>query len=682
MPTKVEKKIEELRHQINEHDYSYYVLAEPTVSDKQYDDLVKELEKLEAEHPELITPDSPTQRVGKDLTKDFKPITHKIPMLSLANTYNEDELYDFDRRVHEGLPDDEKIEYTVELKIDGASVSLHYIDGSLLTAATRGDGFIGEEITTNVKTIRAVPLKLKNYKDFKYDLKDIEVRGEIFMNVKDFLKLNKEREEKGEKLFANPRNSSAGTLKMQDPKIVAKRPLNIFVYTLVSPEQELESQNDNLQILNKLGFKINPETQLCKNIKEALEICHKMEEKRNDLDYEIDGAVIKVNSIRQQNILGNIAKSPRWAVAYKFKAKQAFTIVNKINWQVGRTGTLTPVAELEPVFLSGSTISRATLHNYDEILRKDIREHDKVIIEKGGDVIPKVVSVVLNERSKNSRKVKPPEKCPVCGTKLFKPEGEVAYYCENTQCPAQIKGRLAHFAARGAMDIEGLGEALINLFVDSNFLATYADIYDLKNKRDELIAIERLGEKSVDNLLNSIEISKSKPFSKVLFALGIRYVGSGAANKLAADFASIDELMNASEERITSVHEIGPSIAKSVINFFEKATNKKIIERLKKHGLNFSDSKDITARQKVKSNAIFTGRTFVLTGSLSKFTREEASEKIMLFGGKVTSSVSKNTDYVVAGESAGSKLEKAKSLNVKILNEVEFLKLFSEAEND
>ena len=682
MPTKVEKKIEELRHQISEHDYSYYVLAEPTVSDKQYDDLVKELEKLEAEHPELITPDSPTQRVGKDLTKDFKPITHKIPMLSLANTYNEDELYDFDRRVHEGLPDDEKIEYTVELKIDGASVSLHYIDGSLLTAATRGDGFIGEEITTNVKTIRAVPLKLKNYKDFKYDLKDIEVRGEIFMNVKDFLKLNKEREEKGEKLFANPRNSSAGTLKMQDPKIVAKRPLNIFVYTLVSPEQDLESQNDNLQILKKLGFKINPETQLCKNIKEALEICHKMEEKRNDLDYEIDGAVIKVNSIRQQNILGNIAKSPRWAVAYKFKAKQAFTIVNKINWQVGRTGTLTPVAELEPVFLSGSTISRATLHNYDEILRKDIREHDKVIIEKGGDVIPKVVSVVLNERSKNSRKVKPPEKCPVCGTKLFKPEGEVAYYCENTQCPAQIKGRLAHFAARGAMDIEGLGEALINLFVDSNFLATYADIYDLKNKRDELIAIERLGEKSVDNLLNSIEISKSKPFSKVLFALGIRYVGSGAANKLAADFASIDELMNASEERITSVHEIGPSIAKSVINFFEKATNKKIIERLKKHGLNFSDSKDITAQQKVKSNAIFTGRTFVLTGSLSKFTREEASEKIMLFGGKVTSSVSKNTDYVVAGESAGSKLEKAKSLNVKILNEVEFLKLFSEAEND
>ncbi len=480
MPSKVEKRIEELRHQINENDYNYYVLAEPTVSDKEYDELVKELEKLETENPELVTPDSPTQRVGKDLTKDFNPVTHKIPMLSLANTYNEDELFDFDRRVHEGLPEEEKIEYSVELKIDGASVSLHYVDGSLQTAATRGDGFIGEEITTNVKTIRAVPLKLKNYKDIKYDLKDIEVRGEIFMNIDDFLNLNKEREKKGEKLFANPRNSSAGTLKMQDPKIVAKRPFNIFVYTLVSPDQELESQIDNLQILKKLGFKVNPETKLCKNIKEALEICHKMEEKRNDLEYEIDGAVIKVNSIRQQNILGNIAKSPRWAVAYKFKAKQAFTKVNKITWQVGRTGTLTPVAELEPVFLSGSTISRATLHNYDEIMRKDIREGDKVVIEKGGDVIPKVVSVVLSERNKNSRKVKPPDKCPVCGTKLFKPEGEVAYYCENTQCPAQIKGRLAHFAARGAMDIEGLGEALINLFVDSKFLVTYADIFDLK----------------------------------------------------------------------------------------------------------------------------------------------------------------------------------------------------------
>ncbi len=677
MSSKFEKKIIELRRLINENDYKYYVLAEPAISDKQYDELVKELENLENENPQLITPDSPTQRVGKDLTKGFNPVEHKIPMLSLANTYNEEELFDFDRRVREALPDDEKVDYTVELKIDGASVSLHYIDGMLRTAATRGDGFVGEEITANVKTIRAVPLKLNDYKKFKYDLNDIEVRGEIFMNVNDFLNLNKEREEKGEKLFANPRNSSAGTLKMQDPKIVAKRPLNIFVYTLVSSGQELDSQIENLQLLKKLGFKINPETKLCGTIQEALDVCGKMEEKRKELEYEIDGAVIKVNSIKQQNILGSIAKSPRWAVAFKFKAKQAFTILNKISWQVGRTGTLTPVAELEPVFLSGSTISRATLHNYDEILRKDIREGDKVIIEKGGDVIPKVVSVVESERNKNSKKVQPPNKCPVCKSALFKPEGEVAYYCENTECPAQIKGRLAHFAARGAMDIEGLGEALINLFVDNNFLITYADIYDLKNRRDELIAIERLGEKSVDNILSSIEKSKSKPFSKVLFALGIRYVGSGAAQKLNEGFSSIDELIKADEEAITAIHEIGPSIAKSVINFFENDTNKKIIERLKKQGLNFSQT---NIQIKNKQNSEFADKTFVLTGTLSKFTRDEASEKIIALGGKVTSSVSKNTDFVLAGESAGSKLDKAKKLNVKILSEEEFLNLLGKAQ--
>ncbi|MEO8399595.1 MAG: NAD-dependent DNA ligase LigA, partial [Ignavibacteriaceae bacterium] len=406
MASKVEKRIDELKSKINEYDYNYYVLTEPSVSDKEYDDFVKELEKLEEENPALITADSPTQRVGKDLTKDFKPVAHKIPMLSLANTYSEEELFDFDRRVKEGLPKGEKIEYTVELKIDGASVSLHYVNASLQTADTRGDGFVGEEITTNVKTIRSVPLKLKNFDKLKYDLSDIEVRGEIFMNVENFINLNKEREKNGEKLFANPRNSSAGTLKMQDPKIVAKRPLNIFVYTLVRPDEELDTQYENLQILKKLGFRVNPETILCKDINEALEVCKKMEEKRNELEYEIDGAVIKLNSIKQQNILGSIAKSPRWAVAFKFKAKQAFTQIKKINWQVGRIGTLTPVAELEPVFLSGSTISRATLHNYDEIIRKDIREGDKVVIEKGGDVIPKVVSVVARERKKRTKKVK------------------------------------------------------------------------------------------------------------------------------------------------------------------------------------------------------------------------------------------------------------------------------------
>ncbi len=672
MPKEIQKQVEELREKIREHDYKYYVLAEPSIGDQEYDFLMKELERLERENPGLITPDSPTQRVGKDLTKDFKPVTHKVSMLSLANTYSEEELFDFDRRVREGLPDGEIIEYVVEPKIDGASVSLNYVNGYLKTAATRGDGTVGEEITANVKTIKSVPLKLKNYKSPEFELNDFEVRGEIFMKVADFHKLNEEREKAGDKLFANPRNSSAGTLKLQDPKLVAKRPLNIFVYFLISVEEEFNSQYDNLLMLKKLGFNVNPEFKLCKNINEVLKACRGLEQKRDSLEYEIDGAVIKVNSIRQQKILGSIAKSPRWAVAFKFKAKQAITKLNKITWQVSRTGTLTPVAELEPVLLSGSTISRATLHNFDEIKRKDIREGDSVVLEKGGDVIPKIVSVVLNERKKNSRPVKAPDKCPVCSSPLFKPEEEVAYYCENTECPAQIKGRLEHFASRGAMDIEGLGEALINLFVEKKLLNTYADIYELKNRRQELISIERLGEKSVDNLLASIEESKKQPFAKVLFAIGIRYVGAGAAKKLADHFQSIDKLISAGEEEISSIHEIGPSISRSVKKFFSEDENVKIIQRLKKYGIIF------TAQKKVVKENFFTNKSFVLTGTLAKFSREEAGEKIMLLGGKVSSSVSKKTDYVVAGENAGSKLNKAGSLGVKILSEEEFLKLLGD----
>jgi DNA ligase (NAD+) len=565
------------------------------------------------------------------------------------------------------------VEYVVEPKIDGASVSLHYINGVLHTAATRGDGTVGEEITVNVKTIRRVPLKIKKDKSVKYKLSDFEVRGEIFMKIKDFQKLNAQRERDGEKLFANPRNSSAGTLKMQDPKIVAKRPLDVFLYTLISTEEEFESQLESLQLMKNLGLQVNPEYKLCKNIGEALEACHKLEEKRDSLEYEIDGAVIKVNSVRQQKELGNIAKSPRWAVAYKFKAKQAFTKLNKITWQVGRTGTVTPVAELNPVFLSGSTISRATLHNFDEITRKDIREGDKVVIEKGGEVIPKVVAVVLSDRPKNSRPTKPPEKCPVCGTPLFKPEGEVAYYCENTECPAQVRGRIEHFAARGAMDIEGLGEALIELFVEKEILKTYADIYELKNKRDELIKIERLGAKSVDNLLNAIEESKKQPFAKVLFALGIRYVGTGAAKKLADSFDSIDDLICASEEKISDIHEIGPSISRSVVKFFSSKSNLKNVERLKKYGLNFQ------AAKREQKETFFTGKTFVITGSLSGFTREQAGDKIESLGGKITSSVSKKTDFVLAGESPGSKLDKAKGLGIGIMKEEEFVKHLNEA---
>ena len=679
MPSSVEKKIEALRQQVREHDYNYYVLNEITISDYEYDQLLKELERLEAENPELITPDSPTQRVAKDLTKEFKPVEHKIPMLSLANTYSEDELFDFDRRVNETLPENSKVEYIVEFKIDGASVSLRYIDGILRTAATRGDGTVGEEITSNVKTIKTIPLKLHKINSSKYKLNDIEVRGEIFMNVKDFLKLNKEREKVGERSFANPRNSAAGTLKMQDPKSVSKRPLNNFVYTLISENDTLSSHAENLEVLSKLGFKVNKNYRKCNSIKEVIDTCREFESMRNSLEYEIDGAVIKVNSIGQQNILGNIARSPRWAVAFKFKAKQTSTKINKITWQVGRTGTITPVAELEPVFLAGSTISRATLHNIDEIRRKDIREGDEVFIEKGGDVIPKVTAVILEKRKKGSKKVNPPRLCPECKTPIFNPPNEVAYYCENTECPAQIKGRLEHFASRGAMDIEGLGEALIDIFVNKGFLKAYTDIYDLKEKKDELIAVERLGKKSVENLLEAIEESKNKPFDKVLFAIGIRYVGTGVAGKLAGSLRSIDKIEKASEEELLEIEDIGPSIAKSVKQFFSSKTNLDLVEKLKKAGLNFSFKE--TKSEVIKDN-FFTGKTFVLTGTLSSFTREEASEKIAQFGGKVTGSVSKSTNYVVAGEKAGSKETKARDLGVEILNEDDFLKRLQEAERD
>ncbi|MGE5458500.1 MAG: NAD-dependent DNA ligase LigA, partial [Methanococcaceae archaeon] len=547
MSSTAQNRMEELIELIREHDYRYFVLADPIISDFEYDMLIKELEQLEKQFPELVSPDSPTQRIGRDLTKEFRPVEHMVPMLSLANTYNPQELIDFDRRVREALPAGLKPEYVVEVKIDGVSVSLKYHNGNLVTAATRGDGMVGEEITNNVKTIRSVPLKLKKIAPKQSSLENIEVRGEIFIELDSFLKLNAEREKNGEKLFANPRNFTAGTIKLQDPQIVAKRPLDIFTYYLLNPGQELETHFENLELLKQLGFKVNKEYKLCNDINEVLAHCMFLEEKRDTLPYEIDGAVIKVNSLWQQRILGTIAKSPRWAVAFKFKAKQARTILKKIIWQVGRTGTLTPVADLQPVFLAGSTISRATLHNIDEIRRKDIREGDVVLIEKGGDVIPKVTAVVPEERNQESQEVIPPNVCPVCASPLFKPENEVAIYCENHVCPAQIKGRITHFAARGAMDIEGLGESLIERFVDIGLLNTYADIYKLKNHRDELVGLDRLGEKSIDNLLTSIEKSKSQPFEKVLFALGIRYVGSGAARKLSDYFSSIDRLSAASE---------------------------------------------------------------------------------------------------------------------------------------
>lgn len=663
----VENRINQLRDEIIKHDYSYYVLNDPTISDYQYDLLFKELEKLESENPHLITDFSPTQRVGKDLTKNFPSHQHQFQMLSLSNTYSEEELYDFDRRVKDNLPADEKIEYVVEYKIDGASVSLTYLNGNLQVAATRGDGITGETVTQNIKTIKSVPLQINKLSNNNYDLTNFEVRGEVYIEIEDFKKLNQQREIEGEKLFANPRNSAAGTMKLQDSQVVAQRPLKLFLYSLLSRQAQFNTHSENLELLRLLGFRVNQDYKVCKSINEVIEICKEFERKRESLPFEVDGVVIKVNSIKQQNILGTIAKSPRWATAFKFKAKQSVTKLNKITWQVGRTGAVSPVAELEPVFLAGSTISRATLHNFDEIKRKDIREGDKVVIEKGGDVIPKIISVVTEEREKKSKEYEAPLACPECGTKLFQPENEVAFYCDNFECPAQIRGRLEHFASRGAMDIEGLGESLIDLFVSHNYLKTVADIYKLKNFKNELIKIERLGKKSIDNLLEAIEKSKAQPFSKVLFALGIRYVGATVSKNLTENFSSIDELSKATEEKILEIHEIGPSISKSVIKYFSDENNKKLIEELKSFGLNFSAKKIL-----VEDN-FFKGKSFVLTGSLETMTREEAGEKISSLGGKISSSVSKNTDYLIAGEAAGSKLAKAQSLGVKILNESEFI---------
>lgn len=668
MNDSIEKKIEELRNEIRKHDYLYYVLAQPEISDYEYDQLYKELEKLEQEYPLFITPDSPTQRVASDISNKFKSVEHRTPMLSLSNSYNQGDLIDFDRRVQENLGI-QNVEYVVEPKIDGASISIIYKNGKLTTGVTRGDGEIGEDITNNIKTIRSIPLKIDIEKIKRYDLSDIEVRGEVFMEIDAFNKLNKEREKEGEKLFVNPRNSTAGTLKLLDPKLVAKRPLNIFVYYLISYSDELETHFENLSILKSLGFKVNDYNKLCKDIKEVIEYCDEMEKVRDDLPYEIDGMVIKVNSLNQQKSLGFIARSPRWAIAYKFKAKEAITKVRKIVWQVGRTGTLTPVAELEPVYLAGSTISRATLHNIEEIERKDIRKGDTVVIEKGGDVIPKVTAVVIEERPNNSSKTIAPVKCPTCGSNLFKPENEVAIYCENSECPAQIKGRIEYFASRNAMDIVGLGEALVSTLVDRGFLKSIADIYELYRYKDELMKLEKLGKKSVENLLSAIEKSKERPFEKVLFAIGIRYVGEVAAQKLAEHFVNIDKLISASEEEIQSIYEIGPSISQSVRKFFSDEHNLKIIEKLRETGLKFS------LDESTKKNTKLQNLTFVITGTLSSMSREEAKEKIIAAGGKVASSVSKNTDYVVVGENPGSKFEKAKELELKILNEDELLKM-------
>jgi DNA ligase (NAD+) len=662
----IKKKIESLREQIREHDYKYYALAEPTISDRQYDQLFKDLTALEKEYPEYDSPDSPTKRLGDQPTKGFPTVEHRIPMLSLGNTYSEEELLDFDRRVREQL-ETTNYSYITELKLDGVSISLRYENGRFVQGATRGDGVRGDDVTRNLKTIRSIPLVLHTKNK---TVRTFEARGEVLMNKDDFEKINAEREREGEKLFANPRNTTAGTLKLLDPKEVAARPLKIFLYYLFLEENKPSTQWEHLQLLKELGLPTNPYSRRCKTINEVKEFCDEWEEKRDTLPYEIDGVVIKVDSLRHQDMLGTIARSPRWAIAYKFESRKAKTTLKSITLQVGRTGTITPVAELEPVFLAGSTIRRATLNNEDYIHSLDIRIGDTVVIEKGGDVIPKVSGVVKEKRKPSAKKFSFPSKCPTCGSPLFRPEDEANYFCENYLCPDQIRGRLEHFAARGAMDIEGLGESVIDEFVNIGILHDVADIYDLHKHRAKILSRERWAEKRIDNLLSAIEASKKQPFHRVLFALGIRFVGTGVAQVLAESFLTIEKIERASAEDLEAVNEIGPRIADSVHRFFHSRDNIALLGRLKKAELVFE-----AEAKKIIANSNVTGKTFVLTGTLSRFTRTQAGELIQERGGNTASSVSKKTDYVVAGEEAGSKLDKAKELGVKVLSEDEFIKL-------
>lgn len=656
------KEIERLRKEINYHNYRYYVLNEPVISDYEYDMLLKKLKKLEEQFPEFITPDSPTQRIGGEPLKIFPTVEHKIPMLSLDNTYSYEELEEFDKRIRKEIS---SFNYLVQLKIDGVAVSLTYENWRLKRAATRGDGKRGDEITQNIKTIRSLPLVLlKEVPDFR----NFEIRGEVYMSKPSFLKLNEERLEKGETPFANPRNAAAGSLKLQDPREVAKRDLDFFAHTVPEPPSgKYDSNYRVLKELHELGLKIVPDTRLCKNLKEVKEYIEEWKEKREELSFEVDGIVIKVDEFSKQRELGETIKSPRWAVAYKYPARQATTKIIDIVLQVGRTGTITPVAIFEPVQLAGSTISRASLYNEDEIRRKDVRIGDWVLIEKGGDVIPKVVKVIKEKRTGKEKEFKMPEVCPVCGSKIVRYPGEVAWRCINIDCPAQLKRRILHFVSRQAMDIEGFGEALVNQLVNKKIIRSIADIYELN--MEDLLPLERMGPKSSQNLLTAIEKSKQREFARVLYALGIRFVGIHAARLLAERFKSMDELKNADFDKLAGIEGIGPITAESIVDFFKNPRNLELIERLKKAGLKMEKE------EKKIEKLPLQGKTFVFTGALKNFTRDEASEIVISLGGKVSSSVSKNTDFVVVGEDPGSKYRKAIELGVKTINEEEFMKL-------
>jgi len=658
----VKKKIEDLRKKIRHHDYMYYALSQPEVSDKEYDNLLKELKKLEGEFPEFKTDDSPTVRLSGGILEGFKTVKHKQKMLSLDNTYSFDELRDWDERVHKGLAGREEVEYVAELKIDGLSANITYEEGKLTVGATRGDGETGEDVTANIRTIRAVPLVLlgKNIPVF------IEMRGEVYMDKKDFEILNKQREREGEVLFANPRNAASGSLKLLDTSQVAARRLNFFAHSLGGCKGiDMASQWEFLKQLVAWGMRTNPHIKLCKNLEEVVDYCKQWQEKRERLSYEIDGVVIKVNSMAQQRNLGFTLKSPRWAVAYKFPARQATTKVLKINVGVGRTGVITPTAQLEPVECAGVIIRHATLHNFDEIKRLNIKVADLVLIERAGDVIPKVVKVV---ESKGKKPFAIPKVCPVCSGKVVKEkEEDVAYRCINPSCPAQLERRLMHFASRQAMDIESMGEAAVQQLVRKGLLKDFAGIYSLDKK--ELLQLELFKDKKSENLLLAIEKSKHRPLSRLVYGLGIRHVGEKAAYLLAQKFKTLDNLLKAKREDFDAMHEVGPVIAGSVVEFFGQPGTRELIGKLKAAGLNLEEKTPL-----VKKSA-FTGKTVVFTGELKNFTRSLAEGLIRQLGGNAASGVSKNTDFVVAGENPGSKFDQAKKIGVKIIDEQQFMEM-------
>jgi DNA ligase (NAD+) len=669
-PEDAARRVEELRREIRRHEHLYYALNQPEIADAEYDALERELRELETAHPELVTPDSPTQRVGEKPSEGFATFAHRVPMLSLDNTYNEDELREFEQRIFRAVGE-RAMTYVAELKIDGVSIALHYEGGRLARAVTRGDGVRGDDVTPNVRTIKAVPLALAGE-----GLPDeLEVRGEVFFPRSRFEKVNREREAAGEEPFSNPRNSTAGTLKSVDPKVTAARGLDVYLYSvahIVTKGVKLAGQWEALERLRSWGLRTNPASRRCQGLDEVLAFLSEWQEKRETLQYDTDGVVVKVDSFALQRELGFTSKFPRWAIAYKYPARQATARVDKIAVYVGRTGKLTPVAHLDPVPLGGVVVGRATLHNEEDLARKDVREGDTVLIERGGDVIPKVVQVVLSKRPEGAVPWEPPTHCPVCGSEAVKPEGEVVRRCPNASCPAQVEERLKHFTRREAMDIEGLGDALVRQLMEKDLVRDFAGLYALGGRRDELMALERMAEKSVDNLLAGIEASKDRELHRLLFGLGIRFVGERAASLLARQFRTMDALLAATPEAIEAIPGVGPVVAQSVSEWFADESNRAQVAQLAAAGVRMEETGGAPA------STALAGKAFVLTGGLETLSRDQAKAAIESRGGRVVSSVSKKTDFVVVGQDAGSKHEKARELGLAILDEAAFLELLND----